>query len=141
MSRYFYSPLTNAFFQADEPPSADCISITEYWYLAGTSALAAGKDVRPGFDGYPLIIHEPPSADVVMARARSMRLEALRASDYTELPSFAARNGEAAQQAWLVYRDLLREFPQRVAALLEDGADEFDLLAQLASLVAEGKPS
>lgn len=113
----FYSPTTGGFYSHSvhgNDISADAAEISTAEHLALLNAEAHGKIIQPDADGRPVAVDPPappePTQEELAADVRAERDARLRACDPQALPDYP-HESDASRQAWLAYRQALRDLP------------------------------
>lgn len=113
---------------------ADAVNIEPEQHAELMRLQAEGHEIVANDAGFPIAIARERSAEEYVAAVRKLRDRALVASDWTELPSNAARLSAAKKQAWADHRRRLRDLPATLEkvvkdrVIFDDGSDIADLL-------------
>lgn len=108
---YYYSKSTKGFYNTEihgtNIPS-DCVEITEQTWTNLLEAQSQGKVIQPNHSGYPIAVDFVPPAPT-WNDIRSKRDSLLKETDWAALPDVNFDK----KQSWLVYRNMLRNIPQK----------------------------
>jgi hypothetical protein len=109
---YYYSKSENGFYLKEVHKNKipeDAILISEDTYKEVMSQQLAGKKIVPGENGQPIAVERDPIIPT-WDDIRSERNKLLRESDWVVL---ADSNPRPTKEAWLTYRQNLRDIPQQ----------------------------
>lgn len=107
----YYSKITKGFYSdgvhgANVP--SDCVVISEETWRNLLEDQSQGKQIVPDENGYPIAI-VPPVAPPTWEQIRSKRDGLLKDSDWAAFPDATPK---PSKEAWLTYRQTLRDLPQ-----------------------------
>jgi len=107
----YYSKTTKGFYcdeiHGTNIPS-DCVQITKEQHTNLLNEQSQGKQIVPDKDGYPIAII-PPVIPPTWEDIRVKRDSLLKDSDWVVLGD---SNPKPSKEAWLTYRQALRDLPQ-----------------------------
>lgn len=107
----YYSKTTKGFYceeiHGTNIPS-DCVQITKERHANLLEEQSQGKQIAPDENGYPIAI-VPPVAPLNWEQIRSKRDALLKDSDWAAFPDATPK---PSKEAWLTYRQTLRDLPQ-----------------------------
>lgn len=110
----YYSKITKGFYSDEihgtNIPS-DRIAILEETWRNLLNEQSQGKQIVPDENGYPIAII-PPVIPPTWEQIRSRRDFLLKDSDWSAMPD---ANPKPSKEAWLTYRQSLRDIPQTFA--------------------------
>ncbi len=107
----YYSKTTKGFYNQEIhgtniPP--DCVRITNEQHVYLLNEQSQGKQIVPDTNGYPIAI-APSAIPLTWEQIRSRRDQLLKETDWAALPDV----NFDSKQSWLVYRNKLRNIPQK----------------------------
>ena len=106
----YYSKITKGFYceeiHGTNIPS-DCVQITKEQHENFLNEQSQGKQIVPDENGYPIAI-VPPVVPPTWEQIRSQRDALLKDSDWSAFPD---ANPKPSKEAWLTYRQSLRDIP------------------------------
>ncbi len=110
----FYSAETGGFYHPDIHPAipADAVEISAARHAEILDSLSNGQMIQMAAGEIQLVPAPPPSAEHLMQILRNQRDRLLADCDWTQMPD--APLGEAAREAWRVYRQALRDLPETI---------------------------
>ena len=107
----YYSKTTKGFYceeiHGTNIPS-DAVQITKEQHTNLLNEQSQGKQIVPDENGYPIAI-VPPVIPPTWEQIRSTRDSLLKDSDWSAFPD---ANPKPSKEAWLTYRQSLRDLPQ-----------------------------
>ena len=106
----YYSKTTEGFYceeiHGTNIPS-DCVQITNEQHVNLLNEQSKGKQIVPDEKGFPVAI-VPPTTPLTWEQIRSKRDTLLKESDWSAFPD---ANPKPSKEAWLAYRQALRDIP------------------------------
>ena len=107
----YYSKTTKGFYCTEihgtNIPS-DCVQITKEQHTNLLNEQSQGKQIVPDENGYPIAI-VPPVIPLTWEQIRAKRDALLKDSDWSAFPD---ANPKPSKDAWINYRQALRDLPQ-----------------------------
>jgi hypothetical protein len=107
----YYSKITKGFYSTEihgtNIPS-DCVEISPETHQRLLEEQSQGKQIAPDERGYPIAI-TPTAPPITWEQIRSQRDLLLKETDWAALPDVNV----STKQSWLVYRQILRNIPQK----------------------------
>ena len=87
---------------------SDCVQITKEQHTNLLNEQSQGKQIVPDENGYPITII-PPTIPPTWEQIRGQRDALLKDSDWSAFPDATPK---PSKEAWLTYRQALRDLPQ-----------------------------
>jgi len=109
--KLFYSKTTNGFYDSElhgNKMPEDVVEISKETYNNLFDGQSKGKMIAADEEGNPILVGRPVSKPT-WDQIKSKRNNLLKESDWIDLPNSPSKN----KQAWLDYRQTLREIPQK----------------------------
>lgn len=114
MNQYFYSPSKRGFYNTQTPKNyipEDVVEITETYWKDLLALQSRGKVIQPNEEGYPVAVNYEHT--ITWEQIRQQRDDLLKRSDWVVLED---SNPKPSKEAWLEYRQALREVPQNFSS-------------------------